>query len=35
MEKIEAGYDYFRSRNWIYDDKEYISVCDSLNEHDK
>lgn len=35
MIKIEEGYDYFRMRNWIYDDKEYIAVCDSLNEHDK
>jgi hypothetical protein len=35
MQKIEEGYTYFRERHWIYDDKEYCKVCDSLNEHDK
>lgn len=35
MQKIEEGYTYFKFRHWIYDDKEYIQLCDSLNEHDK
>ena len=35
MQKIEEGYTYFKFRHWIYDDKEYKQLCDSLNEHDK
>lgn len=35
LQKIEEGTLYFRQNSWVYDDKEYISMCDSLNEHDK
>lgn len=34
LQKIEEGYSHFKQNEWIYDDKEYLKLCDSLNRVD-